>query len=332
MIAETKLRNGMPAGEHALIRAGRPHRFSRRAFLEFVGLEFVGMTAAASIPRGLGVAITGSESKRTKVVVGGHAWVYAAPMPRYDYTPIIEQVFADFKYAGIEALELMDSVLRHADAVERIGALSGKYALPILGTSYQANMWNRSEHSAILEDAEAIIIRVAKLRGRTFGTSVGQAPAPKTPEQLDAQAEVLSKLIAVCHSHGIVLNLHNHTYEVENQEHDLRGTLGRIPDAKLGPDLNWLVRGGEDPVDFIHRYGDRIVFLHIRDQKADGTWSEAVGEGSMDYPAIARALHAIPFRGDAVIELAHEKGYKLKRPLRDDWKISRKFVRKTLGY
>ncbi len=226
----------------------------------------------------------------------------------------------------------MDTVLLHDDAVERIGALSRKYSLPILGTSFGADMWDRSQHEAILEKAHTVITRLAQLGGRTFGTSVGHAPAPKTPEQLDAQAEILRKIIALGREHGVVLNLHNHTYEVENGMHDLEGTLARIPDVKLGPDLNWLVRGGVDPVGFIRRFGKQIVFMHIRDQKADGTWSEAVGEGSMDYAGIARALRAIPFTGDAVIELAHEKDFQLKRPLRDDWKISRDFVHKTMGY
>jgi len=267
-----------------------------------------------------------------KVVVGAHGWVYAAPLPGYDYTPILEQIFSDLKYAGIEAFELMHNVLRHPDAVEHIGALSHQYALPILGTSFEGEMWDRTKHSAILEDADLAITRVAKLGGRTLGTSVGRAPAPKTPEQLDAQAEVLQKIITLGKSHGVILNLHNHTYEVENDLHDLKGTLARIPDVKLGPDLNWLVRAGVNPVDFIHRFGKQIVFMHIRDQKADGKWSEAVGEGNMDYAGIAKALDAIPFAGDAVIELAHEQGFKLTRPLREDWKISREFVRKTLGY
>jgi sugar phosphate isomerase/epimerase len=142
----------------------------------------------------------------------------------------------------------------------------------------------------------------------------------------------LRKIIALCKAHGVVLNLHNHTYEVENNEHDLKGTLARIPDVKLGPDLNWLVRAGEDPVDFIRRYGNRIIFLHLRDQKADGKWSEAMGEGSTDYAAIGRALHQINFAGDAIIELAHENNFKLTRPLRESLKMSREYVRKRLGY
>jgi sugar phosphate isomerase/epimerase len=278
-------------------------------------------------------ALAGSAASPTKhVLLGGHAWVYAAPQPGFDYTPVLEQIFADFKYARLEALELMDTVLLREGAVERIGALSRRYSLPILGTSFGADLWDRSQHPAIMEKARTVITRVAQLGGRTLGTSVGRAPAPKTPAQLDAQAEILREIIAFGQAHGVVLNLHNHTYEVENGMHDLEGTLARLPDVKLGPDLNWLVRAGVDPVEFIHRFGRQIVFMHIRDQKADGTWSEAVGEGTMDYPGIARALHAIPFRGDAVIELAHEKGFQLQRPLRDDWKISRDFVHKTLGY
>jgi len=143
---------------------------------------------------------------------------------------------------------------------------------------------------------------------------------------------MVKKITALGKAHGVVLNLHNHTYEVENNEYDLKGTLARVPDAKLGPDLNWLVRAGENPVDFIRRYGRRIIFMHLRDQKADGTWSEAMGEGVTDFAAIGRELKEISFSGDAVIELAHEKGFQLTRPLRESWKMSREYVRKTLGF
>jgi hypothetical protein len=44
-----------------------------------------------------------------KVTVAAHAWVYAAPIPGYDYTPVLETIFSDLSYAGIEALELMES-------------------------------------------------------------------------------------------------------------------------------------------------------------------------------------------------------------------------------
>jgi sugar phosphate isomerase/epimerase len=235
-------------------------------------------------------------------------------------------------YAGMEGIDLMHTALRPADAVERIGDLAQKHRLPVIGTSFGGAMWDRGQHAAVLEDAELVVTRLAKLGGKTLGTSVGAAPQRKTPEQLDAQAELLRKIIALCPAHGVTLNLHNHTYEVVDDLHDLKGTLARIPDAKLGPDLNWLVRGGVDPPTFLRQYGQQVVFLHLRDQHANGRWSEALGEGDMDYEAIARALHEIDFAGHAVIELAHERDFQPTRPLRESLKISREFVRRVLRW
>ena len=266
------------------------------------------------------------------VVVGAHPWVYAARQPGYEIYAILDGIFADMAWAGLDGIELMHTALRPEGAVERIGELSAEHGLAVIGTSFGGNMWNRDEHAAVLADAELIVPRLARLGGRTLGTSVGSAPAAKTSEQLDAQAELLADLIALCEAHGVVLNLHNHTYEVTGDLHDLGGTLERLPGVKLGPDLNWLVRGGVDPAAFLRRFGESVVFLHLRDQHADGRWSEALGEGDMDYSPIARVLADIGFAGDAVIELAHEGDFQPTRPLRESLKMSRDFVRQTLGY
>jgi sugar phosphate isomerase/epimerase len=301
---------------------------------------FLGSTArglfAAAAGVGLGRICQGGEKPdatgKKKIVVGAHPWVYAATQPKNDIYPILDRIFADMSYAGLDGIELMHTALRPADSVETIRALSKKYSLPVIGTSFGGDMWDRSQHEAISQDASTVVDHLAAVGGWTFGVSVGRAPQPKTPAQLDAQAELLRGIIALCQSRGVVLNLHNHTYEVENGMHDLKGTLARIPDVKLGPDLNWLVRGGVDPVSFIKTYGRQIVFLHLRDQKADGKWSEAMGEGNMDYVAIGKALREVKFSGDAVIELAHEGSFKPTRPLRESLKMSRAYVRQTLGF
>ena len=301
--------------------------------------RFLGSGAAAVLTVATG-GILGSSCRSTrsgaraqkKVLVGGHPWVYAATQPNNDIYPVLDQIFADMSYAGLDGIELMHTALRYPDAVERIAALSNEHNLPVIGTSFGGAMWDRAQHEAVFGEARIVVPRLAELGGRTLGTSVGKAPQTKTAAQLDAQAELLRRIMNLCHDNGVELNLHNHTYEVEDHMHDLSGTLARIPEAKLGPDLNWLVRGGADPVNFIEAFGGRIVFLHIRDQNADGTWSEAVGEGDMDYVAIGQALRAAGFSGDAVIELAHERNFKPTRPLRDSLRMSRACVRKTLGF
>lgn len=70
--------------------------------------------------------------------------------------------------------------------------------------------------------------------------------------EINAQVDLLTKIRHISDDNGIVSNLHNHTYEVENDLHDLKGTLVCIPDFKLGPDINWLIRAGVDPVKFIN--------------------------------------------------------------------------------
>jgi len=271
-----------------------------------------------------------------RVVVGAHPWVYAATQPGYDITPVLPRIFADMSYAGLAGIELMHTALRPDDAVARIGELSRRSRLPIIGASFDGAMWNREMHEMVLDDARIVVPRLAKLGGRTLGASVGPIrwgmKIPKTEQQLDDQADLLRRLIGLCEQHGVVLNLHNHTYEVEDGMHDLKGTLARIPGVKLGPDVNWLVRAGVDPAAFIRQFGGQIVFIHLRDQARDGRWVEAMGEGDADFVAVGQALREIGFEGDAVIELAHENGFEPTRPLRESLKISREFVRRTLGY
>jgi sugar phosphate isomerase/epimerase len=267
-----------------------------------------------------------------RIRVGAHPWVYAAPLPGYDITPVLDRIFADLSYAGVDGVELMDTALRHADVVPRVRDLSRRYSLPVIGASYQAPMWNREKHAEIVEDARAVIGRIAEVGGHTLGTTVGDARRKKTAAELDAQAEMLRKLTEICVANGVVLNLHKHIYEVQDDEYDLRGTLARIPDAKLGPEIDWLVGAKVDPVSFIHRYGARIVYAHLRDRKADGVWSEAMGEGAIDYAAVGRALHEAKFSGTLAIELAHSAGFTPTRPLRESFKLSREYVRRVMGY
>lgn len=305
--------------------------FLRHAALLAAGPSLSGLLRAAPASR----APTAKTPAR-RVIVGGHPWVYAATQPGNDITPLLPQIFADLHAAGLDGIELMHTALRPADAVERISAFSREHRLPVIGSSFGAAMWDREQHTAITELAETVIPRLAQVGGRTLGLSVGAlkggAKVRKTAEHFDAQVAMLRRIFALCARHGIVPNLHNHTYEVQNDLHDLKGTLSRLPEARLGPDLNWLLRGGVDPVSFIRQYDARIVFLHLRDQKKDGRWSEALGEGDMDYRAIAAALREVGFQGDAVIELAHERGFQPTRPLRESFRLSRDFVRTTLGY
>jgi sugar phosphate isomerase/epimerase len=111
---------------------------------------------------------------------------------------------------------------------------------------------------------------------------------------------------------------------------DFKGTISRVPEIKLGPDLNWLVRAGVDPVWFIKTYGDKMVYMHLRDQGADGKWTEALGEGTTDFKAISKAFTDIRYKGKAAVELAFDR--EPANPVKESWKKSRDYVHKTFGW
>jgi len=269
-------------------------------------------------------------SAQGKIRIGAHIWAYAARQPNYDVYPILNRIFQDFSIAGLEGIELMENSLLHSDSYEKVSGLSKKYNVPVMGSSFGADMYIRSQHERIIEDAKKVIAILAKLSARDLGISTGgKDGATKTPGELDIQAEVLSKIKRMCEDNGMIMNLHNHIYEVRDNEYELKGNIKRIPDIKLGPDLNWLLRAGIDPFGFLRRYRDRIAYMHVRDE-SQGRWVEALGEGDFDLFEFKEVLKDIKFEGDIGIELAHEEGHKFVRSMGDDFKLSYQNLKKAL--
>lgn len=304
-----------------------PHQKSRRAFIKNSALAGAASLLAGMLPLNL---VAGSKTK-FGIPLYGHVWVYASQFPpNWDCTPILPQVFQDFKAAGLEGIELMESNLRNPDIVNILNPLIQQYEVPITGTSYYGDMWNQSQHAAIIEDVQIVVERLAAVGGHTFGITVGDAGRKKTQAELDAQASLLKRVMQICESCAVQPNLHNHTFEVENELHDFRGTIERVPELKLGPDINWLIRAGIDPVWFIDTYGDRMIYLHLRDQKASGEWTRSLGEGVTDFQAIAKALERKGFKGQAAIELAFEEPP--TGSVRQEWVKSTAFVREVFEW
>jgi len=299
----------------------------RRKFIRNTSLSMLALSLADTVHSNTFI----KGDSRKKIIVGAHVWVYASTLPGYDVSPVLEQIFSDMAYAGFDGVETMEHPLRSAVYTKQIKELIDQYKIKLIGSSYSGEMWDRDKHNQICEDAENIFTNMASARGRTFGLSVGEpAGREKTEKEFDNQAILLKKLISLGEKKGIILNLHNHTAEVINNMFDLRGTLKRMPDIKLGPDLNWLLRAGINPVDFLREFRKQIVFLHLRDQLSNGKWPESLGEGNVNFQEIADVLKEISFEGDAIIELAHENGFVPTRPLKESLKMSREYMKKTM--
>jgi sugar phosphate isomerase/epimerase len=93
-------------------------------------------------------------------------------------------------------------------------------------------------------------------------------------------------------------------------------------------DVDWLKRGGQDPMTLLKEAGKRIASLHLRSMR-QGVWMEEFGDGDVDYRQVAAYLREIGYQGYLVVELAYEKATAPTRPLEEDLRRSRMYAEKV---
>lgn len=107
----------------------------------------------------------------------------------------------------------------------------------------------------------------------------------------------------MCNDSGLTACYHPHSGTmVENGEQlDLfcRETDPSL--ISLAPDTGHMIRGEINPVEAIHKYAERIKYIHLKDIR-DNEFYE-LGRGGIDFTNIIRALLDIEYTGWAVVEL-----------------------------
>ncbi len=264
------------------------------------------------------------------VQIAAHPYGYTAVVEDRDLYRAAEQVFSDLGEAGYDGIELMHTMLEPEGSGEEMGKLSERFGVPVIGSSYGGQMWDAGESDAILERAERICSQLEALGAHQLAISTGSTGEPKTDEELDTQAEVVRAIIETCEDHGLQLNVHNHTYEMDWDMREFRGMLERIPDIRLGPDLNWLRRAGVDPWEFVREHGDRIVYMHLRPQKGD-MWVQTFGESDEDWTQLAEVIDEIDFDGWVGVELAFRAEHPVTRGMGQNYRLCLEYLRGIFG-
>jgi inosose dehydratase len=95
-------------------------------------------------------------------------------------------------------------------------------------------------------------------------------------------------------------------------------------------DVEWAVRGGQEPLAFLREVGSRLVSLHVRNSQG-GVWMEDFSDGDIDYTKVAAYLKQIDYAGYLIVELAYEKNTKITRPLEEDLRLSRLYAEKMFA-
>jgi sugar phosphate isomerase/epimerase len=153
-----------------------------------------------------------------------------------------------------------------------------------------------SAHSPLpVGDDQASVLETMRLYGCKYLVCPSMPREQfKSVEGVKAVCKQLNDANQVARDAGLTLGYHNHWFEYEPCE----GTYGyKIMAEHLDPtivfeiDTYWAKVGGIDPVTAIKELGNRVPLLHVKDGPATSTEAPmvAVGEGSMDIPAILKA-------------------------------------------
>lgn len=92
---------------------------------------------------------------------------------------------------------------------------------------------------------------------------------PKTQEQMDAVVERIRGHAEKVKAKGITYMYHNHDWEFKRingkyiHESIFEGVSADLLQTEL--DLCWVREGGEDPIEYLHKYAGRTPVVHLKD-------------------------------------------------------------------
>ena len=267
----------------------------------------------------------------TTVATQLYGWTQPISFP--DQPPLLERLdgaFAAIRRAGFDHVEHGVDMA----ANETFLAALDRHGLAMASAYSGGTFHTEAEAEASIET----IVAAATIAREVGVTVINCNPSPKaggeekTDAELALQATMLDRCGAALRELGVRFALHNHTPAMRSGGREVHSNLRTTDPANvwLNADVEWIRHGGGDPLAFLEAYGDRTASLHVRD--AIGTqWVQALGEGDIDFPAIAAVLERKGFAGPISVEIAIDPETEVTRSLEENHRISRDFVRRVLG-
>jgi inosose dehydratase len=247
------------------------------------------------------------------------------------------QAIADVSSLGFPGIQIRSNAVDEFKSPQEVADLMAKNKLTFVALSSGGVNIDAPEAEQIAKHvAHAKFLKAA---GGKYLQVTDDRPKNRviTAEDYKRLGQLLTALGKQTAELGIPLGYHNHM-----------GSLGQAPEevdqilaatdpryAKLELDIAHYFQGGGDPVKAIHKYSDRLLFLHIKDvEKISGDPKKnyqfvELGRGQVDLPAVFKALHEVKFSGWAIVEL-DDVPDKSRTP-KECAEISKKYLQDKLG-
>ncbi len=316
------------------------NRIARREFLGGLAV----LTAAASIPCEAAVA----REMLYPPTDLSYFDTPIAPAPseiHFGYAAITwsgndRQAIEDIAALGFRGIQLRSNCIQEFGSAAAVLALLEQHRLKLVALSsgdFRSDPTTLSEeitkhlaHAKFLRDAGGLYLQVTDTRPKD------RAATSADYKRLGHALTELGKRTADL---GISLGYHNHMGSLGERPEELEQILEAADAryAKLELDIAHYFQGGGDPVKAVEKYGDRLLFLHIKDVERlsgapgakDSYRFVELGRGLVDIPAVFEALRKVNFRGWAIVELDSVPD-KARTP-KESAIISKKYLEEKLG-
>jgi sugar phosphate isomerase/epimerase len=167
-----------------------------------------------------------------------------------------------------------------------------------------------STHLGLARLTEALDEEIAFAKALGYRLLVCPGVSADSAEGYARQARALEECAQRAAKEGFRVGYHNHTHEFTRYggSYALDIILENAPTLQFQPDLFWIARGGVDPLSYVEPLAKagRICAIHAKELAKTGDANVYVGEGRIDFKAIAKLCP--PDRYPWIIEQEEYRG------------------------
>lgn len=200
-------------------------------------------------------------------------------LEKMDY---VMETVAGAGYSGIE----IGAARFHMEKPEYYKGLLEKYALKLVAIHTGGNFLDRESVKKQMENFPRIA-GFAKFLGCSNIFLSGGYESELTYDSYAQLSETYNNMGRLLHEEGMILSYHNHDWEFRNNQVGFN-TLVELTDPKylsFIPDVGWITRSGNDPLDILPWIKGRMTGVHFKEFTADGQFAE-IGRGIVNFGGV----------------------------------------------
>jgi inosose dehydratase len=247
------------------------------------------------------------------------------------------QAMDDISAVGYPGIQLRATAVKEFPDPKALRDLLAQHKLTFVALSSGDATLDPAKRESLLE-THTNNAKFLQAAGGKYLQLIGSFDKNRTYTAADYEYEgkLLTEIGKRAADYGVQMGFHNHMNSI-GQTADAVDAILAASDpkyVKFELDTAHYAQGGGDPVAAIRKYSSRLLFLHLKDVKANSSASgyefTELGQGRVDFPAVFAALKAIHFRGWGIIELDGERPGATRTP-KESAELSKKYLEEKIG-